>query len=100
MSQDKIKKGQETAGQQEDTGSGAREDGQAGVKAEPQPPVRETGGEAENPQDAKPEEGKGPGDGKKDPRDLQIEELQDRLIRQMAEFDNFRKRTETEKSAM
>lgn len=98
--QDKIKKGQETAGQQEDTGSGAREDGQAGVKAEPQPPVRETGGEAENPQDAKPEEGKGPGDGKKDPRDVQIEELQDRLIRQMAEFDNFRKRTEKEKSAM
>ena len=55
---------------------------------------------SENPQDAKPEEGKGPGDGKKDPRDLQIEELQDRLIRQMAEFDNFRKRTEKEKSAM
>ncbi len=31
---------------------------------------------------------------------MQIEELQDRLIRQMAEFDNFRKRTEKEKSAM
>lgn len=38
--------------------------------------------------------------GKKDPRDAQIEELQDRLKRQMAEFDNFRKRTEKEKSAM
>lgn len=37
---------------------------------------------------------------KKDPKDVQIEELQDRLKRQMAEFDNFRKRTEKEKSAM
>lgn len=30
----------------------------------------------------------------------QIEQLNDRLIRQMAEFDNFRKRTEKEKSTM
>ena len=37
---------------------------------------------------------------KKDPRDAQIEELSDRLKRNMAEFDNFRKRTEKEKSAM
>lgn len=37
---------------------------------------------------------------KKDPRDLQIEELNDRLKRSMAEFDNFRKRTEKEKAAM
>lgn len=39
-------------------------------------------------------------DAKADPRDAQIEELKDRLARQMAEFDNFRKRTEKEKSAM
>lgn len=45
--------------------------------------------------------GSGPVNGrKKDPKDAQIEELQDRLKRQMAEFDNFRKRTEKEKSAM
>lgn len=37
---------------------------------------------------------------KKDKRDEQIEELNDRLRRQMAEFDNFRKRTEKEKSQM
>ncbi len=37
---------------------------------------------------------------KKDPRDVQIEELTDRLKRSMAEFDNFRKRTDKEKSAM
>lgn len=38
--------------------------------------------------------------GKKDSKDVQIEELQDRLKRQMAEFDNFRKRTDKEKSSM
>ena len=37
---------------------------------------------------------------KKDKKDEQIEDLQDRLKRQMAEFDNFRKRTEKEKSQM
>lgn len=37
---------------------------------------------------------------KKDPRDEKIEELTDRVKRQMAEFENFRKRTEKEKSSM
>ena len=37
---------------------------------------------------------------KKDKKDEQIEELKDKLTRQMAEFDNYRKRTEKEKSAM
>lgn len=37
---------------------------------------------------------------KKDPKDEKIEELTDRVTRQMAEFDNFRKRTEKEKAAM
>lgn len=37
---------------------------------------------------------------KKDKKDEQIEELNDRVRRQMAEFDNFRKRTEKEKSMM
>lgn len=37
---------------------------------------------------------------KKDPKDVKIEELTDRLQRNMAEFDNYRKRTEKEKSAM
>ena len=37
---------------------------------------------------------------KKDKKDEMIEELQDKVTRQMAEFDNFRKRTEKEKSAM
>lgn len=37
---------------------------------------------------------------KKDKRDEKIEELTDRVKRQMAEFDNFRKRTDKEKSQM
>ena len=37
---------------------------------------------------------------KKDPRDEKIEELTDRVKRQMAEFENFRKRTEKEKSSI
>lgn len=36
----------------------------------------------------------------KDKKDQQIEELTDRLKRNMAEFDNFRKRTEKEKASM
>lgn len=37
---------------------------------------------------------------KKDKKDIQIEELTDRLKRNMAEFDNYRKRTEKEKAQM
>ena len=37
---------------------------------------------------------------KKDKKDCQIEELTDKLKRSMAEFENFRKRTEKEKAAM
>ena len=36
----------------------------------------------------------------KDKKDQQIDELTDRLKRNMAEFDNFRKRTEKEKASM
>ena len=37
---------------------------------------------------------------KSDPRDERIAELEDRVKRQMAEFENFRKRTDKEKSQM
>ena len=78
--------------------------------------VEETVGEEQETSDG--EEGMAPGDGqetpdsdegkfsffkkkkKKDPKDERIEELTDKLTRQMAEFDNFRKRTEKEKSQM
>ena len=37
---------------------------------------------------------------KKDKKDLRIEELEDKVKRQLAEFENFRNRTEKEKSRM
>lgn len=57
-------------------------------------------GENEAVPDASQPEKKGFFSKKKDKRDQQIEELTDQLKRNMAEFDNFRKRTEKEKSAM
>lgn len=63
----------------------------------------EQGDDADAPKDVasdKPEDKKGFFKKKKDKKDEQMEELNDRLKRQMAEFDNFRKRTEKEKSQM
>lgn len=56
--------------------------------------------EAEDGQEASADEKKGFFKKKKDKKDEQIEELNDKLKRQMAEFDNFRKRTEKEKTQM
>ena len=56
--------------------------------------------EAEDGQEAPAAEKKGFFKKKKDKKDEQIEELNDKLKRQMAEFDNFRKRTEKEKTQM
>ena len=59
--------------------------------------------EAEETEDAKEtKEGKGlfKKKEKKDKRDEQIAELNDKVLRQMAEFENFRKRTEKEKTQM
>ena len=56
--------------------------------------------DADRESDEKPGDKKGFFKKKKDKRDEQIEELNDKLKRQMAEFDNFRKRTEKEKSQM
>ena len=56
--------------------------------------------EAEDGQEAPADEKKGFFKKKKDKKDEQIEELNDKLKRQMAEIDNFRKRTEKEKTQM
>lgn len=56
--------------------------------------------EAQEEDGAVKEEKKGFFKKKKDPRDEKIEELTDRVKRQMAEFENFRKRSEKEKSTM
>lgn len=68
----------------------------------------ESGEQAEETEESEAEDGQeAPVDGKKgffkkkkDKKDEQIEELNDKLKRQMAEFDNFRKRTEKEKTQM
>ena len=61
----------------------------------------ESDDEASDDADAKADEKKGLfKKKKKDKKDEQIEELNDRLKRQMAEFENFRKRSEKEKSQM
>lgn len=57
--------------------------------------------EAEQPEEAAPEEKKKKFFAKKkDKKDEKIEELTDQLRRQMAEFDNYRKRTDKEKASM
>lgn len=59
--------------------------------------------EAEIPEESSKEESEKKGffgKKKKDQKDEKIQELTDRLQRNMAEFDNFRKRTEKEKTAM
>ena len=61
-----------------------------------------TPGEEAAPEDKKEEKSKTSffGKKKKDKSEQKVEELTDRLKRTMAEFDNFRKRTEKEKAAM
>ena len=62
------------------------------------PNTEEAQAEPEEP--AKEESGKQKKKKKKDKWEEKVEELEDRVKRQMAEFDNFRKRTEKEKSHM
>lgn len=66
--------------------------------------MTEKDADAENPKEASQSSESQSADGidtkKKDAKDALIEELQDKVKRQMAEFDNFRKRTEKEKSSM
>lgn len=96
MGKDKEKEKQETPGEQELTPDSADENGKGNAATETNEAAEENQ-ETEGEQDGGGQEAKA---GKKDPKDARIEELQDRLMRQMAEFDNFRKRTEKEKSAM
>lgn len=85
--------GGETDSSGEEESAGAFEDETAG---------EETAEEKQEEKQAEPEKKGffGKKKDKKDPKDTKIEELTDRLQRNMAEFDNFRKRTEKEKSAM
>ncbi len=74
--------------------------GDTAEKAEGTPGEENASGESETSENKNAEDKKGFFKKKKDPRDEKIEELTDRVKRQMAEFENFRKRTEKEKSTM
>lgn len=78
------------------------ETGELDTECSGEPESEETDGEdGQESENEEPAKGKVFGrKKKKDKRDEQIEDLTDKLKRQMAEFDNFRKRTEKEKSQM
>lgn len=73
---------------------------EASAKETEQEETKEEVEEKETSEEQPKEEKKSKSKKKKDKKDEQIEELQDRVKRQMAEFDNFRKRTEKEKNQM
>jgi len=86
----------------------SNEDNEAAGNKEEQEKVKEetgtkeaaAGEEAKEDKEAEGREKKKAFKKKKDKKDEQIEALTDQVKRQMAEFDNFRKRTEKEKSSM
>ena len=84
----------------------SKEENEAAGNKEEQEEVKEEAGESAAGEEAKEDkeaEGRDKKKAfkkKKDKKDEQIEALTDQVKRQMAEFDNFRKRTEKEKSSM
>ncbi|MCH1982757.1 nucleotide exchange factor GrpE [Ruminococcus sp. OA3] len=94
-----------------DTAETAETQEEEAVSAEPQEtesaPENENSAETDSqataeqePQEAETKKRFGKKKDKKDKKDEKIEELTDQLKRQMAEFDNYRKRTEKEKASM
>ncbi len=73
---------------------------EASAKETEQEETKEEVEEKQTSEEQPKEEKKSKSKKKKDKKDEQIEELQDQVKRQMAEFDNFRKRTEKEKAQM
>ena len=92
LEKDAAEKQAEEVSEAEETETEAAESGEQAEETEES--------EAEDGQEAPADEKKGFFKKKKDKKDEQIEELNDKLKRQMAEFDNFRKRTEKEKTQM
>lgn len=93
-----------TDGSEEETAAEAEDTEKESSKEEEEKEVPEAeASEKPEAKDAKPEEKTKTsffGKKKKDKFEQQVEELTDRLKRNMAEFDNFRKRTEKEKASM
>lgn len=109
FNEDKIKTEEETTEAQDtqatvETEAEQAEAAEAAVEASEETETEE--GSEEPQEDTEAGDGKEPDkkfkffNKKKDKKDIQIEELTDRVIRQAAEFDNYRKRTDREKSQM
>ena len=97
-----MENNQELEKELEETAETAEEAAEETVEAEEV--TEETAEEAEESEDTE-EAGEKKGffgkkKDKKDKKDLRIEELEDKVKRQLAEFENFRNRTEKEKSRM
>lgn len=91
------------SGEEQETVEAAAEESAEPSKEESaeEAPAEETAAEEPAAEEPKPDkEKKKKKDKKTDLLQTKIEELEDRVKRQMAEFDNFRKRTEKEKAAM
>ena len=92
-----------TDGSEEETAAEAEDTEKESSKEEDKEVPEAEASEEPEKKDAKPEEKTKTsffGKKKKDKFEQQVEELTDRLKRNMAEFDNFRKRTEKEKASM
>ena len=94
---DKKKKNEEVVKEAVEEAKKAAEAEATETEASAAEEVKEECSEAECSEKADCDDSKTP---KKDKKDEQIADLTDKLTRQMAEFDNYRKRTEKEKSAM
>ena len=85
---DEVQEEPVEASEAEETAAEAEESGEARAGEETEESAEE------------PKKGRKAKKEKKDKKDEKIEELTDRLQRSMAEFDNYRKRTEKEKASM
>ena len=94
---DKKKKNEEVVKEAVEEAKKAAEAEATETEASAAEEVKEECSEAECSEKADCDDSKTP---QKDKKDEQIADLTDKLTRQMAEFDNYRKRTEKEKSAM
>ncbi|MBQ9605750.1 MAG: nucleotide exchange factor GrpE [Lachnospiraceae bacterium] len=86
---------QEEASVKESAEEAAEEIAEEAEAAEPGETEEDGSSEEETGKEPDAEEGS---EEKEDPKDKKIAELNDKVVRQMAEFDNFRKRTEKEKA--
>lgn len=97
--EENIKNPEEMEGVTEETKDATKETGNE-VSAGEQSEAANTEAKADEGEGTENAEAGAEEEAKKDPKDQRIEELEDMVKRQLAEFDNFRKRTDKEKETM